>query len=435
MAELNLGRVVGENGKDGQRGSKWYTGTGISGKETIPKVYGGSGVQDALANDMYLNNDNGEIYSCVAGGNPANATWKYEFNMMADTVVQSGYQETKNVPDTGTILDLSVVQDRYGENDIYISSDKDGKGYLYNLAENNITGLPLIAQLNNQNHIITSAASDENGHVFISNKDSSHTSDILLSENYGGNFYHVGNPSDFSITVQTPTELSNYSIEKVRCFNNQFVMVGGNGTNGGIFPVNTIKRDGVLIGYDIQFVHVNSLTSGNYGTIYDVIENNGLWVAVGQQICTSSDGINWTSFPTAYEVLSSSNTLFGGLKSIAYGGGMFLAVGSGGGCVISNNGTSFDGYRDGEIYDDFTSVIYSQNMRNFLVGCSNGKIYTTLDGKGFEEFIDLSNKGGINSLHEIDGNLLVGAGTGLYLIERKNKMLSDVIIELYNNSI
>ena len=69
----------------GQDGSKWYSGTAITGTNTTGTKFTSSGITAALARDKYLNTSNSNIYECVIGGNASTATWKYIGNIKGDT--------------------------------------------------------------------------------------------------------------------------------------------------------------------------------------------------------------------------------------------------------------------------------------------------------------------------------------------------------------
>jgi len=58
-------------------GSKWYTGTAITGVSTTPTVFSDTNIEYANVGDMYLNTDTQHTYECVVGGAAATATWKY----------------------------------------------------------------------------------------------------------------------------------------------------------------------------------------------------------------------------------------------------------------------------------------------------------------------------------------------------------------------
>lgn len=77
----SLGILKGDTGPAGSDGSKWYIGTGISGKSVNPTVYSGSGVTNANVDDCFLNNSEGAVYHCTLAGDPTTALWVYDFTM------------------------------------------------------------------------------------------------------------------------------------------------------------------------------------------------------------------------------------------------------------------------------------------------------------------------------------------------------------------
>ena len=85
MAEMDLGKVVGNKGDPGDPGSQWYYGTAITGQETTGTVFSGTGIVDAIVNDKYLNTgtgtDSGNVYTCVLGGDVNTAKWAYVGNI------------------------------------------------------------------------------------------------------------------------------------------------------------------------------------------------------------------------------------------------------------------------------------------------------------------------------------------------------------------
>ena len=68
---------TGAKGATGTRGSRWSTGTAITGTSTTAAVFSGSGIVDALVNDMYLNTSTGYVYKCAVSGNASTAKWVY----------------------------------------------------------------------------------------------------------------------------------------------------------------------------------------------------------------------------------------------------------------------------------------------------------------------------------------------------------------------
>ena len=71
----------GEQGDQGIRGSRWTEGTAITGTSTTHTVFSGTGISDALAEDMYLNTDTGNAYRCTTGGVATVAKWVYACNL------------------------------------------------------------------------------------------------------------------------------------------------------------------------------------------------------------------------------------------------------------------------------------------------------------------------------------------------------------------
>ena len=69
--------ATGGTGATGTRGSRWNTGTALTGTSTSNTQFTGSGITDALVNDMYLNTSTGYVYRCTVAGNATNARWVY----------------------------------------------------------------------------------------------------------------------------------------------------------------------------------------------------------------------------------------------------------------------------------------------------------------------------------------------------------------------
>lgn len=79
--QIDLGQVVGAKGATGQRGSRISQGTKITGTSTSSTVFSGSGITDALVNDLYLNTSTGNLYRCTKAGAASVATWVYTGNI------------------------------------------------------------------------------------------------------------------------------------------------------------------------------------------------------------------------------------------------------------------------------------------------------------------------------------------------------------------
>lgn len=71
----------GDKGEQGDRGSRWTEGTAITGSSTTPTVFSGTGITDALAEDLYLNTDTGNVYRCTTAGTANVAKWVYACNI------------------------------------------------------------------------------------------------------------------------------------------------------------------------------------------------------------------------------------------------------------------------------------------------------------------------------------------------------------------
>ena len=79
--QIDLGQVVGAKGATGQRGSRWSQGTKITGTSTTATVFSGSGITDALVNDVYVNTSTGNMYRCTTAGAASVAKWVYTGNI------------------------------------------------------------------------------------------------------------------------------------------------------------------------------------------------------------------------------------------------------------------------------------------------------------------------------------------------------------------
>lgn len=88
--KLNSGKLKGADGAKGEkgdtgatgtRGSRWSSGTAITGTSTTATVFPGTGITDALVNDMYLNTSTGNVYRCSVAGAASAAKWIYSGNI------------------------------------------------------------------------------------------------------------------------------------------------------------------------------------------------------------------------------------------------------------------------------------------------------------------------------------------------------------------
>lgn len=95
---------TGATGNAGTRGSRWNNGTAITGTSTTATIFSGSGITDALVNDMYLNTSTGNTYRCTVAGVASVAKWVYTGNIKGpkgDTGATGATGETGPKGDTG----------------------------------------------------------------------------------------------------------------------------------------------------------------------------------------------------------------------------------------------------------------------------------------------------------------------------------------------
>ncbi len=112
--------------------------------------------------------------------------------------------------------------------------------------------------------------------------------------------------------------------------------------------------------------------------LYDVAFGNGIFAAVGffGTVITSSDGENWTLNEVSQPVL---------LNSVAYGNGRFVSVSSGGIGYVSTNGTSWGEVNTGTI-NPLTEIAYglaSNGTPQFVAVGPVGTIVTSPDGNSW----------------------------------------------------
>lgn len=75
----------GATGATGQRGSRISKGTAITGTSTTATIFSGTGITDALINDIYLNTSTGDMYQCTVAGTASVAKWVYVCNIKGAT--------------------------------------------------------------------------------------------------------------------------------------------------------------------------------------------------------------------------------------------------------------------------------------------------------------------------------------------------------------
>ncbi len=141
--------------------------------------------------------------------------------------------------------------------------------------------------------------------------------------------------------------------------NGRYVAVGVTNTFGS-FGTTLVSTDG------ISFTRTDA---GNFTSGSDVIFAQGLFVAVGNDISTSTDGITWT--------LRSPNATTGYLDAITYAGGRFVAVGSNGKAAVSTDGITWTPTNMGTV-ESFSDVTYGNSL--YVAVGPVGTVRTSPDG-------------------------------------------------------
>lgn len=100
----------GSAGAAGTRGSRWSTGNAITGTSTTATIFSGTGITDALINDMYLNTTTGYTYRCTVAGAANVAKWVYAGSIKGAPGVRG------NTGPTGPAPDLTKYPTLAGEN-------------------------------------------------------------------------------------------------------------------------------------------------------------------------------------------------------------------------------------------------------------------------------------------------------------------------------
>lgn len=93
----------GNTGAAGTRGSRWSTGTAITGTSTTATTFSGTGITDALVNDMYLNTSTGHTYRCTVAGAANAAKWVYAGSIKGATGSKGDKGDTGEKGSTGAV--------------------------------------------------------------------------------------------------------------------------------------------------------------------------------------------------------------------------------------------------------------------------------------------------------------------------------------------
>jgi len=142
-------------------------------------------------------------------------------------------------------------------------------------------------------------------------------------------------------------------------------------------------------------------TNVEYITFGGITHGNGTWIAVGEDheededegvIFKSSDGVNWDQVDNS-DIAKSENTVF---NAVTYGDGQFVAVGSDGVIIVSENGNEWDSKLQGLTTeendpDDLFSILWEESIGKFLITGDGG---TILVGNDYEEKVNWDKRTG-----------------------------------------
>lgn len=112
--------LKGAKGDAGTRGSMFYWGTAITGTSSTATVFSGSGISNALVNDLYINTSNWNIYQCTTAGAPSSAKWIYKGNIKGepgnssnpeDYVILSSKDEIASNSEPGKLVDALTIKE------------------------------------------------------------------------------------------------------------------------------------------------------------------------------------------------------------------------------------------------------------------------------------------------------------------------------------
>jgi hypothetical protein len=146
------------------------------------------------------------------------------------------------------------------------------------------------------------------------------------------------------------------------CYANGLYVVGGNAPGVG-------KQATIMTSlYGIDWTQRASPVNGN---IKGIAYGNGLWIAVGDGglVTRSFDGINWINgaYPSA----------FPDFKAICYGNGKFVAVTAGGGIYTTTDGETWQ-KQTSPVDNDLYAICYASGY--FMATGAKGAIVKSPDG-------------------------------------------------------
>ena len=241
----------GNTGATGQRGTKWFSGTAITGTSTTSTVFSGSGITNALIDDFYLNTSTGNVYRCTLGGAASVAKWVYDGNIKGQQGDAANADSVLSTTSTNPVQNKVVASELSKK----LASDGDASNTTAAFsAASSVTALDTGEKLSTIFGKIAKAIAD-----YISHKKTSGTSSVQghLKLGTAAGTACEGNDSRLS-DARTPT------------FHNQAASTITEGTLDGKVNANASAMDALAIAQVRDIVVKDSVTEGDTAS-----ENNG----------------------------------------------------------------------------------------------------------------------------------------------------------------
>lgn len=230
-------------------GSKWYTGTSVTGTSLIPTSFS-TGIANALAGDIYLNTNTDDIYRCVVAGDASTARWQWLGNISGTGIMRTTKSSEPN-PDSDSAsritFNLSEILVPSGRRpkpgDILLTTN----GYLYRLV-----------------------AEDQND-TFISER----LFKIVGEDGVNGS--SIWYSSDQTATTSTTT----FSLSSIVRFSARAVQVGdfiiANNANAYLYQVTSVTASNANVSYITSLKGADGAAGvgGGSGVFYGVCDTNG----------------------------------------------------------------------------------------------------------------------------------------------------------------
>lgn len=268
---------TGATGNAGTRGSRWNNGTAITGTSTTATIFSGSGITDALVNDMYLNTSTGNTYRCTVAGVASVAKWVYTGNIKGpkgDTGATGATGETGPKGDTGEAGPTGATgpQGPSGTADTTFTIASSLTALTSGEAFKTMLGKIAKAVSTLVSHVSITATTSVLGHVKLTNSVSStSTSTAAVPAN-----------------VKTAYDLANSAVPKANISQSSAI------TETGTHVLDAVEKNASVEGtlaYDIAELNsnlnnistsLNSLESKRFkSTLLKRITNAQSWVTVG----------------------------------------------------------------------------------------------------------------------------------------------------------